>query len=109
MNNTKHITTDSSTAKHTPTPWQQHDPEYCPEEIWGNLEGPLEDGKIHGTHICTLEDNEQAEANARHIVRCVNSHDDLLEALELLVSLDGEWSNDGYAKAESAIAKAKSA
>lgn len=64
----------------TPSPWQQHDPEYCPMEIWGNLDGPLEDGEIHGTHVVEVLTNED---DARLILRCVNSHDGLLAAAVL--------------------------
>lgn len=38
--------------------------------------------------------------------RLIAAAPDLLEALELIVALDGKWSNDAYAKAEVAISKA---
>ena len=55
-------------AKHTPGPWQQHDIDYCPDEIWGDIEGPLETGTPRGVHICTIEgDGDQLQANAKLI------------------------------------------
>jgi len=60
---------------------------------WNNEVKPGESsgyGDYRGLHICYLEhqkDNpcvseKQAEANAKRIVQCVNSHDKLVEACE---------------------------
>ncbi len=49
-------------------------------------------GEYYGGHaIATIhgEIEEGAEANAEHIVRCVNSHDALLEACKEMVKCDG--------------------
>lgn len=46
---------------------------------------------------------DEMEANARLIAAAP----DLLFALEAIVALDGQWSNDSYAQAERAIAKAR--
>lgn len=61
-------TTRPQTDKHTPGDWQSHDTDYCPEEIWGNLEGPLEDGRVHGTHICTIADTPDFEGNRKLVI-----------------------------------------
>lgn len=52
-------------AEHTPGPWKIHDEQYCIDEIWGDLEGPI-DGKIRGQHVCTLEQTDDGRicANA---------------------------------------------
>lgn len=67
---------------HTPGKWQMHDSDHCPEEIWGNLEGPLEDGQIHGKLVCVVEDGpvgfgDEERANARLIAAAP----ELLEAV----------------------------
>ncbi len=86
----------------TPGPWQQHDADYCPLEIWGNLDGPLEDGAIRGTEICTVADGPEAEANARLIA----SAPDLLAALEGVLRV-ADRKTDEFDAARAAIAKAK--
>lgn len=42
----------------TPGPWTQHDEDWCPLEIWGNLDGPLQDGQIRGTQVCDVLTDE---------------------------------------------------
>jgi hypothetical protein len=75
----------TATAKpitHTPDPWQQHDEQYCPEEIWGALDGPLEDGQVHGELVCTVNmDHPRAEANIRLIKAAPESNSCNVEAL----------------------------
>lgn len=81
---------------HTPTPW------YLTEE----REGQIESDK--GYIIAQVYQNSKKdyhkgdEANALHIVKCVNSHNELIEALkwaldyiELTIKLDGAESVDG--------------
>lgn len=73
------------TKKPEPTArtWRMDDEDYCPEEIYGDFEGPLEDGKIHATLICEVQGDDEANvrANAALICRAVNAWDDPL-ALE---------------------------
>lgn len=35
-----------------------HDEDFAPEEIYGALDGPLEDGKIHGVLVCVVEGDD---------------------------------------------------
>ena len=63
-------------VKHTPTPW-----------VLGPNGLDIRDGK-HEDKIVTVDyvdhiASEQQEANAAHIVKCVNAHDGLVEALRL--------------------------
>lgn len=58
---------------------QIHNEEYCPDEIYGALDGPLEDGQVHGVHVCTVHGDEPLPI-AREIVARWNAHDDLLAA-----------------------------
>jgi len=101
-------------ALHTPTPWSrdeeadrtmitpEYDPCYYIGELWSDKKDP--DGRYPG-------DGERL-ANADFIVKAVNSHDELLTALEGLMGLwDREdvadtWSED-FERAQAAIAKAK--
>jgi hypothetical protein len=73
----------ATTAKYTPTPWQQYS-EWQQLRIVGNLDGP-DDGKMHYTTICEVEltADDTCLANAAHIVKCVNCHDKLVEALKV--------------------------
>jgi hypothetical protein len=57
------------TAQHTPTPWQVITVRGA-TQVSGN-------GKIIASIV------QPAEANAAHIVRCVNAHDELVAALQL--------------------------
>lgn len=81
----------------TPRPWRMHDEHYCPEEIWGSLDGPLEDGRIHGQYVCLVtvveDDSPTTAANAALICRAVNAWDDVL-ALEARI---GELMRDDRA------------
>ena len=66
-------------AAHTPTPWG----------VWPGLNGeaPIQmitDNAL-ARHIAYMVEGAHAEANAARIVRCVNAHDELLEALKGLV------------------------
>jgi hypothetical protein len=47
---------------------QIHNDDYCPEQIWGALDGPLEDGQIHGVLVCTVETDDPLPT-AKEIVR----------------------------------------
>lgn len=61
---------------HTPTPW----------EIVSRLVGPLVivSGDTEVAHV-GADSFELASANAAHIVKCVNLHDELVKAFELLI------------------------
>lgn len=65
-------------TKHTPTPWK------CVDGDIGNettKEGVVFHEGIYGKTV------EQAEANAAHIVRCVNAHDGLVRALRTIADV----------------------
>ena len=70
-------------TKHTPTPWST-DAErnasrtmiYCDTEY---LQGQL----IAMSPINTMDNIEQHKADMEHIVKCVNSHEKLVEALSV--------------------------
>ena len=73
-------------AEHTPTPWRYRPNHY---DDWGWIKGP--DGRLTATARSSGEydgDEHRAagtdpyEANAAFIVKCVNSHDALVKALE---------------------------
>ena len=64
--------------KHTPGPWKR------------STRSPLTivSGRVFGdvAEVVQYDDNrEEGEANARRIVHCVNTYDDLLEALKVLL------------------------
>lgn len=64
----------TQTTKHTPTPWEVNGDTYVTVNSL-----IIAHCKQHGN--TTLED---AEANAAHIVKAVNCHDDLVEALDMV-------------------------
>lgn len=84
-----------SEIKHTPTPWKVVK-NMSWEDVHGNT--PTKDEKNlmgfvggDGSRICWFGDSsnyyptegdEPNEANAAHIVKCVNMHDELVEALK---------------------------
>lgn len=61
-------------AKHTSTPWHAHKPDES--NGWWYVDG--EDSAIGD--VCTLY-HDNAESNAAFIVKAVNCHEELLEAL----------------------------
>lgn len=57
---------------HTPTPWKVYQ--------FGGVQVGQEDT---GEAICSMwGDKHEGEANAAHIVKCVNMHDELVEVLK---------------------------
>lgn len=60
-------------TKHTPTPWQI--------DVKGEGAITGKDGQLIG-RLNNTERNEERDANAAFIVRCVNAHDELVEALQ---------------------------
>lgn len=95
--------------EHTPTPWSYSDER--------GLTGP--DNQIIACIIDSrATTQEEQDSNAAHIVRCVNSHDELLAALKVFVGqfdpaalCEDDLSDTKYAKAArlayAAIAKAE--
>lgn len=57
----------------TPGPWTQHDRDYCPLEIFGNLD--IADGEVKGTQICEVLTN-------RVDARLIAAAPEMLEALK---------------------------
>lgn len=89
-----------NTNKHTPTPWY-FSPISC--DVWANP----------GFTICEVypsgHETEEKKANAEFIVRAVNCHDELVEALQRLRNAEKaprqEWV-DALASADIALTKA---
>jgi len=77
-------------AKHTPLPWSKSDGAYP------GIEGP------HG-HICTFEEYDGIVADRDLILRAVNSHGDLVRALEKIFQSDRFWINWNEAKEQDVI------
>jgi hypothetical protein len=75
-----------STAKHTPTPWAIWTEEKARRDdvyIVGNPTGEL-GGTRHLAYMVDTWTRQQTTANAAFIVRAVNSHAALVNALKLL-------------------------
>jgi hypothetical protein len=93
----------TETAQHTPTPWDivQFDDEDKPIII-----GPNGDERI-----AVMQGNEPSEANAQHIVHCVNLHDELVQALETGLEFwndeDGDNLSEWREQAKQVLAKTK--
>lgn len=104
-NETPSIASDSTTppgstegekAKHTNLPWtllQDYDGRY-------DIFGPG-----HGELVLTLEDKEEAEDNGKLIVKACNNHEELVKALEVIMTNTREDST--YQIAKAALNKAK--
>lgn len=105
-------------AAHTPTPWAVEDPMGADFGLWLVQDGlkPFqwscvamvmrddEDIRRHpDTRFIT---KDEQEANAAFIVRAVNSHDDLVAALETMVNNWGNQHHKDLAQARAALAKA---
>ena len=99
-------------SNHTPTPWIRY----------GGGKRRWSVGRAGGGYcICQMTQNDEAAANAAHVVRCVNSHDDLLAACEKAYAALGKvpikleptapgWQEpimEAFAELRTAIAKAK--
>jgi hypothetical protein len=93
-------------SEHTPGPWKMHDEDYCPEEIYGDFEGPMEDGKIRGTLVCTVagefDESPIPEKNARLILAAP-------ELLAALIACEDRLVREGTAKAWPEIEAARAA
>ena len=68
---------------HTPGPWTIHDEEYCQDEIYGDLRGPMEDGRIVGTQVCFISEAESEKTRLAN-ARLIAAAPDLLAALKEL-------------------------
>lgn len=80
------------TPKHTPTPWRLHP---CNDSKVASL--ILRSDDSIGEMACLLSVGKATEfkANAAHIVKAVNLHDELVQVLESIIEvneLDGEES-----------------
>lgn len=101
----------NTNTQHTPTPWQRTAYGIWKESNQGNFKVAdciPDDG--YGAYKCPSE--LQAVANADFIVRAVNSHDALLEALKVAKNLLDEQAIDDryhaeHTMIEQAIAKAE--
>lgn len=51
-------------------PWQVHDEDYCPEELWGSLD--LNENGVQGVQVCTIEGDDPLPI-AKRIRACVNA------------------------------------
>lgn len=117
--------------EHTPTPWVVDEDPLEDKGYQTLITMPGKNG-FQGTSIAYVNHNwndaehgerriswAEAEANARHIVHCVNVSDDLIKALEVTVAelkvfaamLHDDFTrgqiNANIAKAETALARAK--
>lgn len=87
--------------KHTPTPWEAFtEPEFSG---WWAIRQKTEDGL---THEVGSGDGGLEEADAKFIVRAVNSHDALVSALRTLVENGGIGPEDMFDDARAALALA---
>ena len=73
---------------HTPTPWQISSANAFHRAMIFAYPAHKQ------TAVAALTEGDNADANAAHIVRCVNSHDELVAALEWLVNC-ADPNNDG--------------
>lgn len=96
-------------AKHTPLPWTIETP--CGFPYSGLYVVPVarKDFPFHIAKIRQLRESEESEANAQHIIRCCNCHDDLLEALYALLSGINNPNPDAGDKVGAAEKQAKAA
>jgi len=85
------------TKEHTPTPWYNIANDIYHESEYGS--DPI-------ASVCGECSFNQDQANAAHIVKCVNMHDELVEALEDAIQL---LQMAGYSTVEhrAALAKAR--
>ena len=87
-------------SKHTPGPWGLE-----PNGAAYNLRSP--DRASHFLILVGMVDNNDGEfeANAQHIVHCVNAHDDLVKACKLQVGDIVKVGSSAIAKAEGKVDK----
>lgn len=74
-------------VKHTPRPWLYEESAYsCVLTYQGASIGAMFHSKMNGDRL-------PSEANAAHIVKCVNMHDELVEIVGDLICA-GDFRND---------------
>ncbi len=80
--------------EHTKVPWTIESP--CGFPYSGIYIVPVvrKDFPFYIAQIRQLREREESEANAEHIVRCVNSHDALLEACGMAKAWFDKHTND---------------
>lgn len=66
-------------AKHTPTPWAIHNHFFITAKVGNRLKSVVCEIDRHA-----WTNSGEAQANAEHIVQCVNMHDELVECLRRL-------------------------
>ncbi len=69
-------------AKHTPTPWAIHNHFFITAKVGNRLKSVVCEIDRHA-----WTNSGEAQANAEHIVQCVNMHDELVEALEIALRI----------------------
>lgn len=93
-------------SKYTPAPWKVFYAKNNGQLILGVGQDTGEG--IIASNGSFWGDDDEAKANAEHVVKCVNLHDELLEVLEQLYSGFKSRCTEGFQiKIEKAIAKAK--
>lgn len=95
-----------SAVKHTPGPWRVASP-----SLYAGSEINIDAGERGYIACCGHRGDEEAEANALRIVRCVNAHDELVAAAKRALAVlkaQGESVRRGNVldALENAIAKA---
>lgn len=70
-------------AEHTPTPWSISDMNWEPWDGAIGIEGPRKADFEHDV-ICWTTSGDNEAANAAFIVKTVNSHQSLVDCLEML-------------------------
>lgn len=95
---------------HTPTPWTvMSGPSPTTETLFW-VDGDYETVSVcdlyHLNRDGTIYSKKNAEANAARIVHCVNLHDELVEAVEMLLEWPG-GSSEHFARAVLAKARGK--
>jgi hypothetical protein len=108
-------------AQHAPVPWHVLPPDSDDRRWFIMRTVGVADVPPEKFYICILScgDDRRDQADARHIVRCVNSHDDLVAACDDAIDLFERLQTPGsppweyvpaeVAKLRAAIAKAKGA
>ena len=104
---------------HTPTPWHAED-NGDPDPRGHRIYGPNNEAICSMCHWRSDDPLEELSANLAHIVTCVNTHAELLEALkefrealgrkhfkEVVWSKESQKLYNAYEKAGQAIAKAE--
>jgi hypothetical protein len=97
--------TNDITATHTPTPWRVTDADCCTDGDDVKATILADSGRL----ICHIDRDYRApaEANAAHIVRCVNAHDELIAALRYALDCAERGDVTDMQPVRDALARAK--